>query len=153
MRGQYAPEYPVITENRNSGLYPYKVPMTVQEIDQDGHIWFLLSSQSDTYQNLMSNPKVSLAFADASSYTFLSIDGIAELSEDSNKIDKYWSKFVEVFFEKGKQDTCIRVLRVIPKESHYWDSQSGKLMTLLKITGAALTDSQADIGRQGDIHI
>ncbi|MGN0002112.1 MAG: pyridoxamine 5'-phosphate oxidase family protein [Sphingobacterium composti] len=133
--------------------YPYMTPMSRQEIDDEGNIWYLISSESETYKNLEVNPKISLAFCDPGSYTFLSIDGIAESSRDQDRIDKYWNKFVEVYFEKGKEDSSIRVLKVTPLDSHYWDTKTNKLMTLVKVASAAVTGQKIDIGRQGDINI
>src|SRR5690606_17470006 len=57
--------------------YPYMTPMSRQEIDDEGNIWYLISSESETYQNLQTDNKITLAFGDPGSYTFLSIDGIA----------------------------------------------------------------------------
>ncbi|MCA5004824.1 pyridoxamine 5'-phosphate oxidase family protein [Sphingobacterium bovistauri] len=133
--------------------YPYMTPMSRQEVDDDGDIWYLISSESETSKNLQSNNKISLAFGDPGSYTFLSIDGIAELSQDKSKIDKYWSKFMEVYFEKGKEDPSIRVLRVTPVESHYWDSKTNKFMTLIKVASAAISGQKIDIGREGELNI
>jgi general stress protein 26 len=133
--------------------YPYKTPMSRQEIDDEGNIWYLISSESETYENLKVDNKISLAFGDPGSYTFLSIDGIAEASRDQELIDKYWSKFVEVYFEKGKEDPTIRVLKVTPLDTHYWDTKTNKFMTLLKVASAAITGQKVDIGHQGDINI
>jgi general stress protein 26 len=133
--------------------YPYKTPMSRQEIDDEGNIWYLISSESETYENLKVDNKISLAFGDPGSYTFLSIDGIAEASRDQELIDKYWSKFVEVYFEKEKEDPTIRVLKVTPLDTHYWDTKTNKFMTLLKVASAAITGQKVDIGHQGDINI
>lgn len=133
--------------------YPYMTPMSRQEIDDEGNIWYLISSESETYENLLVNNKISLAFGDPGSYTFLSIDGIAEASRDQERIEKYWNKFVEVYFEKGKEDTSIRVLKVTPLDSHYWDTKTNKFMTLLKVASAAITGNKVDIGREGELNI
>lgn len=133
--------------------YPYKTPMSRQEVDEEGNIWYLLSSESETCKNLEENHNVSLSFGDPSSYTYVSIDGIAAISRDQERIDKYWSKFVEVYFERGKEDPTIRVLKVTPLDAHYWDTKTNKLFTLLKVASAAVTGQIVDIGRQGDLNI
>ena len=133
--------------------YPYMTPMSRQEIDDEGNIWYLISSESETHKNLTLNNKVSLAFGDPGSYTFLSIDGTIEISSDQERIDKYWSKFVEVYFAKGKEDPTIRVLKVTPLDTHYWDTKTNKFMTLIKVASAAVTGQKIDIGREGELNI
>lgn len=133
--------------------YVYAIPMSRQEVDDEGNIWFLFSSESETFRNLQKNDQVSLLFSDVKSYNFLSINGVAEVSQDAQKIDKYWSKIVEAWFEKGREDARIRVLKVIPKEAHYWDNKTNKLVTFFKIAVSAVSGSKMDIGREGDLNI
>ncbi|WP_298647973.1 pyridoxamine 5'-phosphate oxidase family protein [uncultured Proteiniphilum sp.] len=133
--------------------YPHAIPMSRQEVDEEGNIWFLFSSESTAYQNLQNNNKVSLLYAHVGDYNFLSINGTAEISKDQARIDKYWNKMVETWFEKGKDDSRIRVLKVTPDEAHYWDNKSNKLVTLMKVAASAISGQQMDIGREGELHL
>lgn len=133
--------------------YPHAVPMSRQEVDENGNIWFLFSSESETHQHIDKNNKVSLLYSNVSNYNFLSINGVAEISQDQNRIDKYWNKMVAGWFEKGREDPHIRLLKVIPSEAHYWDNKSNKLMTLLKVATSAVTGQKMDIGREGRLDL
>lgn len=133
--------------------YPHTIPMSRQEVDDEGNIWFLFSAESDTHQHLLKNNKVSLAYAHVGNYQFLSINGVAEVSQDKHRIDKYWNSFNEAWFEKGKEDPNIRILKVIPNEAHYWDNKTNKLMTLLKVATSAVTGQKSDIGREGNLNL
>lgn len=138
---------------RNNNDYPHSIPMSRQEVDDDGNIWFLFSSESETHQHLKENSKVSLTFANVKDYQFLSLNGIAEVSQDTERIDKYWNPFVAAWFEKGKEDPTIRILKIVPNEAHYWDNKTNKLITLLKVATSAITGKQMDIGREGELNI
>lgn len=131
----------------------HAVPMSRQEVDDQGNLWFLFSSQSETYKNLQKNNHISVLYSDIDNYNFLSINGIAELSQDKDRIEKYWSKMVEAWFEKGKEDPTIRILKVIPSEAHYWDNKSNKLVNFLKVAANAVAGQNMDIGREGDLNI
>lgn len=131
----------------------HAVPMSRQEVDDDGNLWFLFSSESETYHNLQKSQNISVLYSDVSNYNFLSINGIAEVSTDKNRIEKYWNKMVEAWFEKGKEDLTVRVLKVIPSEAHYWDNKSNKLVTFFKVAVSAVSNQKLDIGRQGDLNI
>lgn len=129
----------------------HAVPMSRQEVDEEGNIWFLFSSESDTHQHVQHDNKVSLLYSDIKDYNFLSINGTAEISKDQARIDKYWNKMIEAWFEKGKEDPRIRVLKVTPAEAHYWDNKTNKLVTFFKVALSAVSDQQLDIGRKGDL--
>jgi len=133
--------------------YPHAVPMSRQEADEEGNIWFLFSSESETHRNLSTNNKVSLLYAHTGDYNFLSINGTAEISRDPARVDKYWNKMIEAWFEKGKEDPRIRILKVTPDEAHYWDNKSNKLVTLLKVAASAISGQQLDIGREGRLNL
>src|SRR5690554_3196650 len=127
--------------------------MSRQEVDDDGNLWFLFSSHSETYQNLQKDNHVSALYSDINNYNFLSINGIAEVSTDKGRIEEYWSKMVEAGFEKGKEDPNIRILKVIPLEAHYWDNKSNKLVTFFKVAVSAVSGQNLDIGRAGNLNI
>lgn len=129
----------------------YAVPMSRQEVDDEGNIWYLLSAESQTHENLSENPFLSLLFSDPANYNFLSLNGTAEISRDPARIEKYWNKMMEVWFEKGKEDPNIRVMKVTPFEAHYWDNKTNKLVTLFKVVTSAVTGQKLDIGRTGDL--
>jgi len=133
--------------------YPHSVPMSQQAIDDEGAIWFLFSAESESYRHLLENKKVSVTFSDPQDYKFLSINGIAEVFNNDVLIDKYWNQYAEAWFEKGKEDPHIRILKVVPQEAHYWDKKNNKLMTMFKIAVSAVTGKQTDIGLQGDLEV
>ncbi|MFV0190729.1 MULTISPECIES: pyridoxamine 5'-phosphate oxidase family protein [Empedobacter] len=137
----------------NQLFYPHTVPMSRQEVDESGNIWFLFSSESELHQFIESNSKVSLSFSDVGSYKFLSINGIATITRDQDRIAKYWNKFVEAWFDKGKEDPNIRILKVVPKEAYYWDNKTNKLMTLLKVATSAISGEKMDLGKEGSLEI
>lgn len=131
----------------------HAVPMSRQEVDDEGNLWFLFSSESETFDNLEKSKSISVLYSDITNYSFLSINGNAEVSTDKDRIDKYWNKMVEGWFEKGKDDPRIRVLKVTPSEAHYWDNKSSKLVTFLKVATSAVTGQKLDTGRQGDLNV
>ena len=134
-------------------IYPHGVPMSRQEVDDKGNIWYICSAQSDTYKNIENDPRVSVFYADPKNYTFLSINGTAVLSRDQARIDRYWNKMMEGWFEKGKEDPDIRLLCVSPQEAHYWDSNSNMVVNLFNMLKATITGNTEDIGKEGDLNL
>lgn len=135
------------------GEFPHVVPMSRQEVDEDGNVWYLFSSESETFKNLEQDSTITLAYSMPSDYLFVSVNGKAEISSDQSRIDKYWNKMMEGWFEKGKEDPRIRILKVNVLDAHYWDTKSNKLITLLKVASNAITGSDLDTGREGDLNL
>lgn len=133
--------------------YPHAVPMSRQEVDDDGAIWFLFSSESETHHHLQQHNKLSLLYSDVGNYEFLTINGTGQISQDKARIDKYWNKMVEAWFEQGKDDPRIRVLKVTPIEGNYWDNKANKFVTFLKMAASAVSGKQMDIGRTGELEL
>lgn len=123
-------------------------PMSVQEVDENGNIWFLASKESEKYKNIKINEQVQLYFSDPSSMKYLSLFAKAELVDDQKRIDKYWNKFVAGWFEKGRADPNIVLFKIIPQQAHYWDTKHHKLVsyavTLLNAIGSNLDDQGRD---------
>ena len=131
----------------------HAVPMSRQEVDDAGVIWFLGSAESDTCKNIEADNRVQLQFANTSAYSFLAVSGVATVTRDKDRIEKYWNKLVEAWFEQGVDDPKIRVISVTPQNSHYWDTKDGKLFTMVKIATAAITGKDMDTGREGKIDV
>lgn len=131
----------------------HAVPMSRQEVDDEGTIWYLFSAESETHENLQSNNNVTVLFSHVENYNFLSINGSAEILQDKERIEKYWNKFVEAWFEKGKDDPNIRILKVHVDDAHYWDTKTNKFITFLKVATSAVSGQKLDIGREGELNI
>lgn len=129
------------------------VPISRQEVDEQGNIWMLISSESHLHQNLLENSKVDIAYSHIGDYNFLSLSGKAVISRDQARIDKYWNKMMDAWFEKGKDDPHIRVLKVETHDAHYWDNKSNKLVTFFKVATNAIAGTNLDIGREGNLDL
>jgi general stress protein 26 len=128
-------------------------PMSVQEVDEDGNIWFLASKESEKYKNISADNKVQLLFSDTSNFKFLSVYGSAEISQDQVRIDKYWNLMVKGWFEKGREDPNIILIQVKPEDNYYWDTKSHKMISFAKTLISAVTGVKNDQGVEGSIDI
>lgn len=64
------------------GKNPHSIPMSLQEVDEEGTLWFISSSESTHNQNLAKDPSVHLYFLNNSSYEYVFIQGKGEVSKD-----------------------------------------------------------------------
>lgn len=100
-------------------------PMAVQEIDNEGNLWFISSSDTHKDRELQNNPEVYLYFQSSSGGEFLEVLGRASISQDQGRIEQLWKPEFNAWFEMGKEDPKVSVIKVAPREGHYWDSEHG----------------------------
>lgn len=126
-------------------------PMAIQDVDESGNLWFLSSRESNKNFEILEDNRVQLLFADQSSSTYLSVYGVATIFKDRDLIETLWSPIAKAWFDEGKDDPDVTVIRVVSAQAYYWDTKDGKLVTLLKIAVSAITGVQKDGGVQGNL--
>ena len=85
---------------------------------------------------------------------YLSLTGTAEIVNDKAKVEELWEPFAKAWFEGGKDDPQLTLIRFNPEDGHYWDTKNGKLISLIKVAVAALTGNQDKDGSlEGDIKV
>lgn len=129
-------------------------PMAVQEVDDKGNLWFISSAQSNKNFEINHDSSVQLIFAKNSDSHFLSIYGEATIYKDQAHIDEVWSPIAKAWFDEGKKDPNVTVLKVSPNAAYYWDTKNGKMISMLKIAASALTGADAgDGGVEGKLNV
>jgi general stress protein 26 len=114
-------------------------PMSVQQVDETGNLWFLSAVDSHKNEELSSNPSVTLYFQGSAHSDFLVLHGEASVSRDQGKIDELWEPVIKTWFTEGKDDPRITVIKVAPNEGYYWDTKHGTAVAGVKmLVGAAL---------------
>lgn len=127
-------------------------PMSVQKVCDQGNFWFLSSTDSDKNAELAIDERVQLFFVNTSDYEFLSVYGKATISRDQQKIDEFWNDMHKAWFE-DKNDPRITVIKVTPEEGFYWDTKSGKLVSMIKILASAVSGKTLQEGVEGAISV
>ena len=75
-------------------------PMSAQEVDKDGNIWFFSGKDSDKNLEIQKDNLVQLVFSDPSQSSYLIVNGMAEIVVDRHKIEELWSPAIKIWFEK-----------------------------------------------------
>jgi general stress protein 26 len=120
-------------------------PMYVQELDEDGSLWFFSSSKAHLIQEIIGNPVLNITFADSSKNEFLSASAIAYEVFDRSKIEELWHPSLKVWYKDGIESKDLLLLKVDMQEIEYWDSPTS---AVVKIEGliSALTGNQSPMG-------
>ncbi|MEJ7601308.1 MAG: pyridoxamine 5'-phosphate oxidase family protein [Kofleriaceae bacterium] len=79
-------------------------PMAIQEVADDGSLWFLSASDSTQNAEIARDPKVQLLFQGSPHSDFLTLHGTATISTDRAKIKDLWSPLLKTWFTEGLDD-------------------------------------------------
>jgi general stress protein 26 len=126
-------------------------PMSVQEIDDDGNLWFFSRDDSDKNSAIEENSEVQLFFSNKGSSEYLSVYGEATIIKDREKTEELWSPIVKAWFNEGKDDPHISLIKVHTLDAYYWDTKNNKAVQLVKILAGAIAGREMDDGIEGHI--
>jgi general stress protein 26 len=122
------------------------VPMSHYAEPDEKALWFITAEGTDLVAELASGPKPAIhVIGDASGKLWAQIEGQLELSADSQKLDEIWSSVAAAWFDEGKEDPDLRLLKFSLAEAEVW-STTGGLAFLYEVAKANLTGDDPDIG-------
>lgn len=135
------------------GGYPHARPMSVQQVDDAGNLWFLSADDSHKNQELAVDHAVILLFQGSKHSDFLQLNGTASLSRDQAKIDELWEPIIKTWFTGGKEDPRITVIKVTPQDGYYWDTKHGNAVAGIKMMVGAMIGQTLDDSIEGRITV
>jgi len=128
-------------------------PMSAQEVDEDGNIWFFSGLDSDKNLEIQKDNVVQLVFSDPSQSSYLIVNGVAEIVIDSKKVEELWSPEIKIWFEKGKEDPNISLIKVKTQTAFYWDKEGNKMINFFKYLASVATGSNLTTSVKGSIKV
>ena len=118
-------------------------PMSLQECDEEGNLWFISSKESRKNMEISVDNEVQLYFMNNGDYEYLSVLGKAIIYDDKSTIEDKWSIFANAWFD-GKEDPNVSIIRVSPTDLYYWDTKAGKFVTMLHFIGSIVSGKKSD---------
>ena len=136
------------TINSKGDLHAW--PMTTTETSIGAkEIWFIGDKTSDVVKDLQDNNKVGLAYSSQDAKNYVSVSANAELVDDKAKLEELWTPMDSAFFEHGKEDPKVQLIKVVPHGVECWISGSSTV-NFFRMAVAAVQDGETaeDIGEQ-----
>jgi general stress protein 26 len=137
--------------NIKTGIPVSVRPMSVLEVDAEGNLWFMSMKDSLKNKEIAADPFTHLLFQESSNSGFLNIYGITEISTDQEKIDQLWKPLLKVWFQDGKDDLNISLLKVVPTNVYYWDNKHGDVIAFAKMAASVVTGKTMDDSVEGNL--
>lgn len=138
---------------KSAGGETHSRPMALQEVDENGTLWFLSSKESLKNEEIQNDSYVELYFLNSSAYEYIFVKGQAQISQDPELIEKYWNSFANAWFD-GKDDPRITVIGVKAQDGYYYETKNNKVIAMAKMLFAAATGSKnEDGGIEGELKV
>lgn len=124
------------------------------QLDDDlpGAVWFITAKGTDLAMGVEAGPQTAqMVVADADSGLYADVEGVLSHSSDREALDEVWSFVADAWFEGGKHDPDVRLLRFVPTEAEISVTPTSGVKFLYEIAKANLTKTKPEQGAQGRV--
>ncbi len=121
-------------------------PMHLVQDAYDGTLYFYTPKSASKVYEIKEDRDVCVTFSDTDKQVYVSLSGKATLTQDSELIERYWNPFVGAWFEDGKEDPDVAMLKVKINQGEHWDTNESKFVQAFEIAKANVTSSTPDMG-------
>ena len=97
-------------------------PMTAQIGDREGRgpIWFVTAKDNDLVQAMGQGSPAMIQFVAKGHDIFASLQGELVPDNDPATIDRLWNRFVAAWYEEGRDDPKLQLIRFDPESAQFW---------------------------------
>jgi general stress protein 26 len=128
-------------------------PMEVQKVDEEGNLWFFSDTNSEKNSEIKRDKEVQLFFAHPGISSYMVVNGEAEIIVDRKAIDELWSPIVEIWFDDGREDPTVSLIKVKTKSAYYWDTDGNRMVNFFKMLVSVATGTTLIEGNEGMINV
>ena len=126
------------------------VPMS-HYVDKDANVlWFITAKGTDLAKTAQSGASAEYVVISNDEHLYARVDGKVQAVSDPAKLDELWSAIAGAWFEDGRQDDDIQLVRMDLSSAEVW-ATGGSLSFLYEVAKAHLTDEKPDMGQHGII--
>jgi general stress protein 26 len=95
-------------------------PMTAQVEGESRPIWFFTAKDNKLVEQLSRGQRAIATFASKGHDLFAAVHGMLAVDNDRAAIDRLWNPFVAAWYEEGKDDPKLTLLRLDPERGEIW---------------------------------
>ncbi len=114
-------------------------PMVAVQKEFDGTLWFFTRASSHKVDEVKSDERVGVTYADPGQQNYVSLSGEAKLVRDRSAIDEHWAEPLRTWFPKGKDDPDVALLKVDVSAAEYWDAPNSTMVHAYGYVKSVLT--------------
>jgi general stress protein 26 len=120
-------------------------PMTAQIEGPHGPIWFFTSRDNGLVQGLSGGSSRAIAtFVSKGHDLFATVHGALVVDTDRAAVDRLWNRFIAAWFEGGKDDPNLVLLRLDAERAEIWLNENNFLAGIKMLVGIDPQQDYAD---------
>lgn len=127
-----------------SGQHPQ--PMSIFPETKTGIIWIISSKDTDLVQAVSQGAEAACTAQSGSGDYHTSLIGAIEQTTNPEKLDELWSYGVAAWFEHGREDPDITLLKFVPREAAVWETEGNLMKVGLKLMRTAMQEGEDSPG-------
>ncbi|MCF6445280.1 pyridoxamine 5'-phosphate oxidase family protein [Nereida sp. MMG025] len=125
-------------------------PMAHTAKKDDNAIWFITADGTDVADAAKVGDTGLYQVACAKGQLYAWVKGTLSLETQPEKLDEIWSPMAAVWFDDGRSDDDIRLVRFTPSSGEAWTTD-GNGKALFEFAKSQITGTQPDVGDQGNL--
>ncbi len=111
-------------------------PMTAQVEGDHGPIWFFAAKNNALVQRMGEGNRAIATFTSKGHDLFATVHGNLILDNDREAIDRLWNRYVAAWYEGGKDDPNLALLRLNADSAEIWLDASSLVAGIKLLLGA-----------------
>ena len=119
-------------------------PMTAQLGGERGPIWFFTAKDTEIVRRLQEGNRAIATFSSKGHDLFATVHCSLQLDNDRRNIDRLWNRFVAAWFEGGKDDPKLALLRLDAERAEIWLDGSSLVAGIKMLLGVDPKESYKD---------
>ncbi len=111
-------------------------PMTAQLDGDRGPIWFFTSKDNAIVQKLGQGNRAIATFTSKGHDLYATLHGKLSVDHDPSNVDRLWNRYVAAWFEGGKSDPKLALLRLDAESAEIWQDASSLVAGIKALLGS-----------------
>lgn len=124
-------------------------PMTAQFEGEHGPIWFFATKTNTLVEALSESHEAIATYASKGHDVFAAVTGRLSVDNDPTTVDRLWNPHVEAWYEGGKSDPKLALLRLDTASAQLWLGGTSIGAAILRLLGhdpkADYKDNMAEV--------
>lgn len=115
-------------------------PMTHFTRRDENAVWFITSADTDLAQAIGAGSEGLMTLRSDKQDYHASLRGKMSVHRDEALIDEFWNIAAAAWFENGREDETIRLIKFEPDEAAVWASEGNLMLVGLRLLRAGLSE-------------
>lgn len=132
--------FAMLTHRHGDG-HLHSQPLTTQNksLEEGEVLYFFVARDGDIVRHLAGDANVNLSYANVDDDDYVSVSGVASVSEDAAKKEELFNTLAKAWFPGGATDPNLALLAVRIDHAEYWKATDSKMVQLVKMAASAVT--------------